>query len=153
MNKFAPLFVVIAASLWGVDSIVLRPHLYTLPVPLVVFIESIIVAVLLIPIFIRKYSDLRNLKSMDLLAFGGVALFGGAIGTMAITTALFYVNYVNLFDRCSYPKTSTGLCFSACCNSPKREVTESVFYLGWICCGRCILYDLWIKYCQYGYRG
>ena len=96
MNKFAPLFVVIAASLWGVDSIVLRPHLYTLPVPLVVFIESIIVAVLLTPILIKKYSDLKNLKIKDLLAFGGVALFGGAIGTMAITTALFYVNYVNL---------------------------------------------------------
>ena len=32
----------------------------------------------------------------DWLAFIGVALFGGAIGTMAITKALFYVNYVNL---------------------------------------------------------
>lgn len=96
MNKFAPLFVVIAASLWGVDSIVLRPHLYTLPVSLVVFIESIIVAVLLVPIFFKKYSDLKRLKTIDFLAFGGVAIFGGAIGTMAITTALFYVNYVNL---------------------------------------------------------
>ena len=31
-----------------------------------------------------------------MLAFIGVALFGGAIGTMAITKALFYVNFVNL---------------------------------------------------------
>ncbi|NOX65008.1 MAG: EamA family transporter [Chlorobi bacterium] len=96
MNKFAPLFVIVAASLWGVDSIVLRPHLYTLPVPLVVFLESLIVAILLMPILFKKFSDLKNLKGMDLLAFGGVALFGGAIGTMAITKALFYVNYVNL---------------------------------------------------------
>lgn len=96
MNKIAPLFVIIAASLWGVDSIVLRPHLYTLPVSLVVFIESIIVAVLLLPIIFKKYKDLKNLKTKDLLAFAGVGLFGGAIGTMAITTALFYVDYVNL---------------------------------------------------------
>ncbi|MEN8191502.1 MAG: DMT family transporter [Bacteroidota bacterium] len=96
MNKLAPLFVIAAASLWGIDSIVLRPHLYTLPVPLVVFIESIIVAVLLLPILFKKFSDLRNLKTKDLLAFLGVAIFGGAIGTMAITKALFYVNYVNL---------------------------------------------------------
>jgi len=96
VNKFAPLFVIVAASLWGVDSIVLRPHLYTLPVPLVVFLESLIVAILLMPILFKKFSDLKNLKGMDLLAFGGVALFGGAIGTMAITKALFYVNYVNL---------------------------------------------------------
>lgn len=96
MNRFAPLFVIIAASFWGIDSILLRPHLYTLPVPFVVFLESIIVAVLLTPILFKKYTDLRNLKTKDVLAFLGVALFGGAIGTMAITKALFYVDYVNL---------------------------------------------------------
>ena len=96
MNRFAPLFVIIAASFWGIDSILLRPHLYTLPVPLVVFLESIIVAVLLTPILFKKYTDLRNLKTKDILAFLGVALFGGALGTMAITKALFYVDYVNL---------------------------------------------------------
>jgi len=96
VNKFAPLFVIVAASLWGVDSIVLRPHLYTLPVPIVVFLESMIVAILLTPIFFKRFGDLKNLKSKDMFAFMGVALFGGAIGTMAITKALFYVDYVNL---------------------------------------------------------
>jgi len=42
MKKLAPLFVILGASLWGVDGIVLRPSLFTLPVPLVVFIESAI---------------------------------------------------------------------------------------------------------------
>lgn len=96
MNKFAPLFVIIAASFWGIDSILLRPHLYTLPVPFVVFLESIIVATLLTPLLIKKNSELKNLKRKDILAFLGVALFGGAIGTMAITKALFYVDFVNL---------------------------------------------------------
>lgn len=96
MNRFAPLFVIIAASFWGIDSILLRPHLYTLPVPFVVFLESIIVAVLLTPILFKKYTDLKNLKTKDILVFFGVALFGGALGTMAITKALFYVDYVNL---------------------------------------------------------
>ena len=96
MNKFAPLFVIIAASFWGIDSILLRPHLYTLPVPLVVFLESIIVATLITPILFKKHRSLKNLKTKDILAFLGVALFGGAIGTMAITKALFYVEYVNL---------------------------------------------------------
>lgn len=96
MNRFAPLFVIIAASFWGIDSILLRPHLYTLPVPFVVFLESIIVATLLTPILFKKYTDLKNLKTKDILSFLGVAIFGGAIGTMAITKALFYVDYVNL---------------------------------------------------------
>ena len=96
IKKFAPLFVILGASLWGVDGIVLRPSLFTLPVPLVVFLESAIVAVLLTPIFFKKFPDLKVLSRYDWLAFIGVAVFGGAIGTMAITKALFFVNYVNL---------------------------------------------------------
>ncbi len=92
----APLFVIIAASLWGVDGIVLRPALYSLPVPLVVFVESTIVAFLLSPYFIRQIHSLKTLQQKDWLAFFLVALLGGAIGTMAITKALFYVNFVNL---------------------------------------------------------
>jgi len=89
-------FVMIAGMLWGVDGIVLRPSLYTLPVPLVVFIESSIVSLLLSPFFVKKFNILKELTTKDWLAFFAVALFGGAIGTMAITRALFYVNYVNL---------------------------------------------------------
>lgn len=96
MYRFAPVAIIIAASLWGLDGIVLRPSLYTLPVPLVVFIESTIVAALLTPFFIKKLNSLKKLELKDWLSFLGVALFGGAIGTMAITKALFYVNFVNL---------------------------------------------------------
>ena len=96
-SKFlAPFFVVIAASLWAVDGIVLRPSLYSLPVPLVVFVESAIVAILLTPFFIKRFSSLKSLQIKDWIAFAGVALLGGAVGTMAITKALFYVNFVNL---------------------------------------------------------
>ena len=95
-DKIAPLFVIIAASLWGVDGIVLRPSLYNLPVSLVVFVESTLVAFLLSPYFIRKIPSLKTLQRKDWLAFFLVALLGGAIGTMAITKALFYVNFVNL---------------------------------------------------------
>lgn len=96
MYRLAPLAIIIAASLWGLDGIVLRPTLYTLPVPLVVLIESAIVTILLSPFFVKSVSKIKRLKAQDLGAFVAVALFGGAIGTMAITKALFYVSYVNL---------------------------------------------------------
>jgi len=96
LKRLAPIFVIIGASLWGVDGIVLRPSLFTLPVPLVVFVESCIVALLLTPLFIKRLPDLKSLTRNDWLAFIGVAIFGGAIGTMAITRALFFVNFVNL---------------------------------------------------------
>ena len=96
MYRFAPLFVIVAAILWAVDGIVLRPELFSLPVTLVVFTESVIVAILLTPILIKNLTVLKSLHSKDWFAFVGVALLGGAIGTMAITKALFYVNFVNL---------------------------------------------------------
>lgn len=96
MGKFAPLFVVVAAVLWGVDGIILRPGLYTLPVPLVVLVESALVTLYLTPVFRRRVVAVRAFHLHDWLAFLGVAILGGAVGTMAITRALFYVNYVNL---------------------------------------------------------
>ncbi len=96
MNKFAPLAIIFAAILWGIDGIILRPALYTLPVALVVFIESTIVTIYLSPILLKNKNVVKKLELMDWLAFGGVALFGGALGIMGITKALFYVNYVNL---------------------------------------------------------
>lgn len=96
MGRLAPLFIIIAASLWGVDGIVLRTSLYNLPVPLVVLVESAIVALLLTPVFKNQFSKIGLLDRKDLFSFFLVALFGGAIGTMSITKALFYVNFVNL---------------------------------------------------------
>jgi len=96
MIRFPVMFIIFAASLWGVDGIVLRPSLYTLPVPLVVLLESLIVALVLTPFFYKELKTLKNLNHKDWLAIIAVAVFGGAVGTMAITKALFYVNYVNL---------------------------------------------------------
>ena len=96
MNRLAPIFIIFAAMLWGIDGIILRPELYSLPVGLVVFIESSIVAIYLSPILFKNIKVLKSLELNDWLAFLGVALFGGAIGVMCITKALFYVNFVNL---------------------------------------------------------
>lgn len=96
MQRIAPLFIIVAASLWALDGIVLRPSLYSLPVVVVVLVESAIVAILLTPFFIKQFSSLKKLETKDWFAFIGVAILGGAIGTMAITKALFYVNFVNL---------------------------------------------------------
>jgi drug/metabolite transporter (DMT)-like permease len=95
-DNLAAVFVIVAAFLWAVDGIVLRPVLFGLPVSLVVFTESLIAAVLITPFMLKKFRTLKKLALKDWLAFFSVAVFGGALGTMAITKALFYVNYVNL---------------------------------------------------------
>lgn len=96
MKKFAPLFIITAAILWALDGIVLRPSLYSLPVPLVVFVEHALAFLFMLPFFIKEFNEVKKLKKGDWGAFLWIAIFGGAIGTMAITKALFYVNFVNL---------------------------------------------------------
>ncbi len=96
MKKFAPLFIVVAAALWGVDGIVLTPQLFSLPVPLVVFLLHALAFILMLPMFIKEFNEVRQMKKGDWGAFVWIAIFGGAIGTMAIVKALFYVNFVNL---------------------------------------------------------
>lgn len=95
-DSLAAVLVIMAAFLWAVDGIVLRPLLYGLPVSLVVFLESLIATVLITPFMLRKFIVLKKLSYKDWFAFLSVAIFGGALGTMAITKALFFVNHVNL---------------------------------------------------------
>ncbi|MCG2687086.1 DMT family transporter [Candidatus Parcubacteria bacterium] len=96
LKKLAPLFIIAAAALWGLDGIILRPSLYSLPVPLVVFVEHFLAFLIMSPFFIREFKEVKKLKKGDWGAFVWIAIFGGAIGTMAITKALFYVHFVNL---------------------------------------------------------
>lgn len=89
-------FVVIAAVLWGLDGVILTPRLYNLPVPFVVFLLHAIPFLFMNVIFFKEYKNLGKLKPMDAVAFGLIALFGGAIGTLSIVKALFLVNFQHL---------------------------------------------------------
>ena len=107
MQIIGAIAVIFAASLWGLDGIVLRPRLHHLSVPVVVFLEHTIaflfmlVFVLIVFLFVKdfpgkEWKEIADLKPRDWLSFFWIALFGGAIGTMAITKALFYVNFEHL---------------------------------------------------------
>ena len=85
-----------AAALWGLDGIVLRPSLYHLDVAVVVFLEHAIAFCYMAVLLVFEIKQLGKLKWRDWGAFFWVGLFGGAIGTMAITKALFYVGFIHL---------------------------------------------------------
>jgi len=96
LKFLGPILIIIAATLWGLDGVVLRPALYSLPVPTVVFIEHGLAFLIMLPFFLFELKEIKKLKLGDWGAFFWVAVFGGALGTMFITKALFYVNFVNL---------------------------------------------------------
>jgi drug/metabolite transporter (DMT)-like permease len=95
-HALGALLIIIAAAMWGADGVVLRPMLMNLDVPTVVFLEhAIAFALMLIPLIV-EWKELRKIKKSEWLSFGWIALFGGAIGTLAITKALFLVNFNGL---------------------------------------------------------
>lgn len=98
MNKLwlFPLFIVVASILWGVDGVILRPALYSLPVATVVFIEHSLAFLFMLPFLIYEWKKLKEIKPSSYFYFFLVALFGGALGTLAITKGLFYVNFASL---------------------------------------------------------
>jgi drug/metabolite transporter (DMT)-like permease len=96
MHVIGAACIMLAALAWAVDGVLLRPRLYSLDVPIVVFIEhAVAFSIMLIP-FIIEWRVLKTIDARTWGSFFWVALFGGAIGTMAIVKALFLVDFHGL---------------------------------------------------------
>ena len=90
------LAVMFAATLWAIDLAVLRPSLYKFNALSVVFLEHFIAFIFMAGFLFYERKELKKLKPFDWAAFTLVAFLSGAVGTIAITKALFYVNFINL---------------------------------------------------------
>jgi drug/metabolite transporter (DMT)-like permease len=90
------LAVSFSAILWGFDGVVLTPRLYNLDVGYVVFMLHFIPFILMNLFFFKAYREIKNFTGQDVFFMGLIALFGGALGTLAIVKALFLVNFEHL---------------------------------------------------------
>lgn len=92
--SFGPLFIFIAAILWGLDG-VLRRSLYGLPPATIVFYEHLIGAIIIAPFLYKAWrAEQTPLTQREWGAMGIVALFSGILGTIFFTTALLKVNFI-----------------------------------------------------------
>lgn len=90
------LAVAFSAMLWGVDGILLTPQLYNLNTAFVVFLLHLFPFALMNVFFFREYRLLKTMTRSDFIYFMLVALFGGALGTLAIVKSLFLLDFNNL---------------------------------------------------------
>lgn len=90
------LAVALSAVLWGVDGILLTPQLYNLNTAFVVFVIHLFPFLLMNVFFFKEYRHLKTMTRSDLLYFFLIALFGGALGTLAIVKSLFLLNFNSL---------------------------------------------------------
>lgn len=91
-NLSGPLFIFIAAILWGLDGI-LRRTLFDLPPVTIVFFEHLIGLILISPFLIRAWRG-ESLSRTEWGVMGLVSLFSGVLGTIFFTTALLQVNFI-----------------------------------------------------------
>ncbi len=88
--------ICVAASLWGLDGVVLTPRLGRLDVLFVVFLLHAVPFLLMQPFLAGSYGVLRRLGPRDWGFLLLVSLAGGILGTFSIVKALFLVNFQQL---------------------------------------------------------
>ena len=93
---FGAISIIVAASLWGLDSVVLTPKLFNLNLGLVVFLLHLIPFALMQVVLFKEYEKLNEFSISDWLYLSLIAIFGGAVGTLAIVKALYLVNFTAL---------------------------------------------------------
>lgn len=86
---FGALAIMLAALLWSIDGLFIRPQFYVLPAELVVFLEHILGFIVLSPFIFLFWPKIKSLSRKSWLALAWVSLFGGMIGTIFITKAFF----------------------------------------------------------------
>lgn len=88
------LAVTVAALLWSMDGVFIRPQFYRLPAALVVFLEHGLGFVVLLPFLIRGRAEVSGMDRKSWISLIWICLWGGLLGTLFITKAFFAA-----FDR------------------------------------------------------
>ena len=83
------LAIMLAAFLWSLDGVFIRPKFYIFPAGLIVLLEHALGLIVLAPFIILSWPKIKLLKTKEWAAIGWVSFFGGALGTLMITQAFF----------------------------------------------------------------
>lgn len=92
-SKIWAICIIIAASLWWLDWVVLTPRLYNLDLNFVVFMLHLIPFVLMNVLLWREALKIKDLHIQQLAILTAIAFFWGILGTLSIVKALFLVHF------------------------------------------------------------
>ena len=90
--SYGPLFIFVAAILWGLDGI-LRRSLFSLPPATIVFYEHFIGAIIIAPFLYRAWRA-ETLTKKEWGAITLVSFLSGAVGTIFFTAALAAIHFI-----------------------------------------------------------
>ncbi len=92
MKRFAPYLVLLAAMLWATDA-PFRVHLTKgLPVGFIVLVEHFFDCLILLPLLVRQWTEIRSLDRKKWAASLTIGIGGSALATLAFTASFAYVS-------------------------------------------------------------
>src|SRR5512135_7769 len=92
MRRHGLLLVMLAAILWGTDSLFRRPLTRSLSPVTIVFLEHLVLVLVMLPFLARSAAVLRDLTSRDWSALSFIALGGSVLATSLFTFAIKHGN-------------------------------------------------------------
>jgi DME family drug/metabolite transporter len=92
MHRYGLALVVLAAMLWGTDSLFRRPLTESLSPVTIVFLEHVVLVLILLPLLARSAAVLRGLSRRDWVALSFIALGGSVAATSLFTFAVKHGN-------------------------------------------------------------
>jgi drug/metabolite transporter (DMT)-like permease len=93
--RYPVIFIIIASLLWSMDSLI-RVNLYSLPAIVIVFFEHVFGLILILPLSIGSFKQIKKLSKKEIAALIFVGVFSGAVATYLYTQALIKVNFITI---------------------------------------------------------
>ncbi len=87
-----PWFVTLAAALWAVDAPFRKLLTFNFSSTAIVLMEHILVSACVLPVFLSRLRELRNLRGRDWAAVVFVGVGGSALATILFTQSFHYLN-------------------------------------------------------------
>lgn len=86
------LFIVLASTLWALDTLIRYPLLSQVSAERIVFTEHLFLVLMFLPYAINHFKKLFDTKISSLIYFFVIGVCGSAIGTLAFTKAFSLIN-------------------------------------------------------------
>jgi len=87
-SYFGPVLIMAAASLWAVDALFRTQLTFAIPVGAIIFLEYIIGAAIMSPVFKKSIDQYKKLTRKDWMVFTGMVIVSSVLGIILFTEAL-----------------------------------------------------------------
>lgn len=126
-KTYGPMYIVLAAILWGIDG-VLRRSLYSLAPSIIVFYEHLIGAIIIAPATIIALQK-EKVTRREWLVLLVIAMLSGVAGTLMFTAALVKVNFISISVVFLLQKLQPIFAIAAAVLLLKEKIDRR--YIGW----------------------